>query len=103
VTKAQREARKAVKAWCAKRKMRLLSAPRHVYPVAYVVSVDEFSCIVSQPWIDAEPQVREHMRKFPRTIIQTFDQSLRAGDWCITAYVCELGNQHVIAIPQRQL
>jgi hypothetical protein len=34
----------------------------------------------------------------PFTTLHTFDPTLKAGDWCSTAYVCHGGVQETVAI-----
>jgi hypothetical protein len=103
MTKLQRECANAVTAWCEGqgRNWRLTSRPRHVHPRAYVVGyAAPLAIVVAQPWMDSEPQVRDYTRRNPLTIVRNFDRSLKAGDWCITAYVCRDGSQETVAIPQ---
>lgn len=87
-TKLHIEAVKAVEAWCKKHKLELVGRPRHVHPQAYVVGHAASAClIVSGCWADSEPHLRERDKKYPLKIVNHFDESLNAGDWCITAYV----------------
>ena len=91
---------KAIKKWCRAHKLKLVSEPRHVHPVAYVIGYAAPKClVVAVPWIDSEPQCRDFDKQNPLTTIHTFDDSLRPGDWCYTAYVCHSGMQEHVAIP----
>ncbi len=86
-TKRHREAISALEAWCKKNKLALKGKPRHVHPRAYVVGYAASSClIVSRCWTDSEPHLREHDKLYPLSMINEFDHSLKAGDWCITGY-----------------
>ena len=87
-TKRHKEAVAAIQAWCKKNKMKLIKKPRHVYPRAYVVGYAAPKClIVSKCWTDSEPHLREHTKLYPLGTINNFDDSLKAGDWCIVGYV----------------
>ena len=99
-TKLHKEAVAAVEAWCKKRKWKLISKPRHVHPQAYVVGYAAPKClIVSQCWADSEPQMKEWDKKYPLETVHEFDEALRAGDWCVVAYVCTNSFQQQVAIP----
>ena len=103
MTKQQREAVAAVKAWCKKNKLKLLSPPRHVHPRAYVVGHAAPMClIVAECWADSESQLRQWNRKHPLRTVNEFDSSLKAGDWCITAYITTAGHSQPIAIPLKE-
>lgn len=98
-TKQHREARAAVKAWCKKRKIKLVGDVRHVHPRCYVIGRAAPLClIVAECWADSEP----HMRKFdndnPLSTVHTFDESLKAGDWCVCAYISTAGAGQRVAI-----
>jgi hypothetical protein len=86
-TKQHREAIVAIQAWCKKNKLILKGKPRHVHPRAYVVGYAASKClIVSCCWTDSEPHLRQHDKLYPLSVINEFDNSLKAGDWCITGY-----------------
>jgi hypothetical protein len=102
-TKQQREAVAAVKAWCKKNKVKLVGGVRHVYPRSYVVGHAAPLClIVAECWADSEPQVFEFNRKHPLATIYRFDPSLKAGDWCITAYITTAGTGERVAVPIKE-
>jgi hypothetical protein len=91
---------KAVRKWCKAKKMKLVDMPRHVHARAYVVGkVSAFTLVVSAPWVDSEPQCQTNDKERPLSLINTFDESLEAGDWCSTAYVVHGGVQETVAIP----
>lgn len=99
VTKLEQHARAAIRAWCAKQKvgLREISA---VYPRTYVVGHAAPRClIVSQCWADGKEHMREFLRENPLKNVHLFDESLKAGDWCISAYICHPGVGETIAIP----
>ncbi len=99
-TKLYKEAVAAVEAWCKKKNWKLINKPRHVHPQAYVVGHAASSClIVSKCWADSEPQTREWNKKYPLELVREFDDSLRAGDWCIVAYVSTVSFGQPVAIP----
>jgi hypothetical protein len=87
-TKRHKEAIAAIEAWCKKRKnMKLTQKPRHVHPRAYVIGHAASGClIVLKCWTDSEPHLREHTKLYPLSTINEFDDSLKAGDWCIVGY-----------------
>lgn len=90
----------AVVAWCRRQGMKLLCAPRHVHPRTYIIgSVAPGCIIVAAPWFDSEPHLRDWDRDSPLATVRKFDASLKAGDWCITAYVCRSGSQEHVAVP----
>lgn len=102
MTKAQSEARAAVMQWCRARQMKLVSRIRHVHPRAYVIGRASPNClVVAVPWMDAEPQMQAFTRDNGLTTFSDFDSSLKAGSWCITAYVrtATSGMRIAIAIP----
>jgi hypothetical protein len=99
-TKLQADSIKAVESWCKQQGLELEKKPRHVHPRAYVVGYAAQCClVVSTCWAESEPQVREKDRKYPLTLVRTFDHSLKAGDWCITAYVSYPGVGEPVAVP----
>jgi hypothetical protein len=99
-TKLEKESTLAIQEWCKKQKMKLTSKPRHIHPRAYVVGYAASSClIVAICWADSEPQTKVWNKKYPLEIIRNFDHSLKAGDWCITAYVSTFHCGESIAIP----
>jgi hypothetical protein len=98
--KQHREASAAVKAWCEDQGLELIAAPRHVHPRSYVVGHAAPLClVVAQCWADSEPQTREFDKENPLRTIHTFDDGLRAGDWCVTAYVVHGGIGEPVAVP----
>jgi hypothetical protein len=99
-TKLQRAASAAVKAWCKQARIKLTGDVRHVHPRSYVVGRVAPSClIVAECWADSEPQMLESTRQHPLTMVHTFDPSLNAGDWCITAYISTPGTGERVAVP----
>ena len=104
MTKIEFRARQLIGQWCAKQKIKLLCKPNHLHTRATVIGyAAPLSLVVSKPWIDAEPQVQKFDKDYPLDVIRTFDKSLKAGDTCITAYVCTEGRQETIAIPWGEL
>ncbi len=110
MTKATRDAIAAVRAWCDAKGIKLTSRPSHVFPRAYVVKVSHWTnvsgrrvpCLkIACPIIDAEPHMQRHdnHRPFTRVDGPDVDKSLKAGDWCVCAYICEVGNQRNVAVP----
>jgi hypothetical protein len=90
---------KAVKKWCRKKKLKVTGEPRHIHPRAYVIGHAAPRClVVAVPWPDSEPQCRESDKANPLTTLHTFDDTLKAGDWCATAYVCHGDVQETVAI-----
>jgi hypothetical protein len=99
-TKQYLEAVKAVEAWCKKRKINLIRKPRHVHPRAHVVGHTAPGClIISKCWVDSEPHTQEWDKKYPCASVNLFDDSLKAGDWCITAYISTFSYGQTVAIP----
>ena len=90
---------KAVTKWIRSQKRKVVGAPRHIHPRAYVVGYAAPLClIVAEPWVDSEPQCRAFKKANPFVMLHTFDRTLKAGDWCSTAYVCHGGIQETVAI-----
>lgn len=99
MTKQEIEARQLIGTWLEKNKIKLISKMRHVHPRAYVVGYAAARClIVAVPWLDSEPQCADEDKKHPLTTIHTFDEKLKPGDWCATAYVCTSGVQEPVAV-----
>lgn len=99
-TKQYLEAVKAVEAWCKKHKIKLISKPRHVHPRAYVVGHAASAClIISKCWTESEPHLQAWDKRYPLGIVNQFDNSLKPGDWCITAYISTAGSGQPVAIP----
>lgn len=91
---------RAIRKWCRGRKLKLTGAPRHIQPRAYVIGYAAPSClIVAIPWVDSEPQCRAFDKNNPLKTVRTFDDTLKPGDWCSTAYVCYRGIGETVAIP----
>lgn len=89
---------KAVKKWCRAQKLKVIGELRHVHPRAYVVGYAGPRClVVAAPWTDSEPQCREFDKDNPLTTVHTFDDTLKPGDWCATAYVCHGGDGETVA------
>ena len=102
-TKLEKQSVLAVQEWCKKEKIKLISKPRHIHPRTYVVGYAASSClIVARCWADSESQTKEWDKKYPLDVIRKFDHSLKAGDWCITAYVSTVGYGETIAIPLKE-
>lgn len=99
-SRLNRRTAKAVKAWCWKRKTKISGKPRHIHPRAYVVGYISPCClVVATPWVDSEPQCQERDKTSSLTLVRMFDDTLRPGDWCSTAYVVHSGGQETVAIP----
>ncbi len=98
-TKLQRESSAAVQAWCKFNKIKLIRKPSHVHPRSYVVGLAAPAClVVAECWADSEAQLKDFNRQYPLRTIYRFSQSLKPGDWCITAYVCTEHWQECVAI-----
>ncbi len=98
-TKLHKETVAAIEKWCAKKKWKLISKPRHVHPRSYVVGYAASKClIVARCWADSEPQTMEWNKQHPLEIVHEFDETLKAGDWCATAYVSTTGFGQPVAI-----
>lgn len=90
---------KAVKKWCRSQKLKVIGTTRHIHPRAYVIGYAAPKClVVAAPWSDSEPQCRDFDKANPLTTLHTFDDTLKPGDWCSTAYVCHGGVQETVAI-----
>lgn len=99
-TKLKKESVLAVQDWCKKQKINLEQKPAHVHPRSYVVGLAAPNClVVARCWADSEPHIKEWDKEYPLQIIYNFDKSLKAGDWCITAYVSTKTIGEPIAIP----
>lgn len=99
-TKLQTQAAKAVIAWCDERKINLIRKPAHVHPRSYVVGKAAPGCLmVALCWADGESHMREFEKANPLKTVYKFDESLRAGDWCILAYVNTATSGERVAIP----
>lgn len=80
--------------------MELKGAPSHVHPRSYVVGYAAPLClVVAECWADSESQMQDFNQKYPLRTVHKFDHSLKAGDWCITAYVSTAGCGEPVAIP----
>lgn len=110
MTKATKDAIEAVRVWCQKRGLVLIARPNHVFPRAYIVKKGHWKNIgggdvpslrIATPGIDAEPQMKKYGVHHPYTRVdgRDVDNSLKAGDWCICAYICERGHQRNVAVP----
>jgi len=99
-TKLHRASAKAVQNWCTAQGLKLISKPRHVKPRSYVIGHAAERClVVAECWADAEPQLKERTRAHPLNTVHVFDTSLKAGDWCITAYVNTKDFGQTVAVP----
>ena len=96
----KREAKNEIRRWYAKTVGKPIINISHLSRQGYVVGHAASGClIVARCWTESEPQMKEWTRKYPLDIIRLFDESLKAGDWCITAYVRREGCGELIAIP----
>jgi len=103
-TKAKKDASKLVVDWCKKQKIKLTQAPMHVYPRTYVLGyAAPKALIVAQCWIDSEPQVRDFQKENPLEMIYKFDPSLKAGDWCVTAYIVTGSASEKVAVQYKEV
>ena len=99
-TKQIKEAKAAVLNWCRKHKVKLIAPPNHIHPRTFVVGYAAARLlIVRRCWQDSEPQCREWDKKYPLETVHEFDESLKEGDWCITAYIQTDSYGQPIAIP----
>ncbi len=102
-TKLEKESVLAVEDWCKKQKIKLECKPNHVHPRSYVIGLAApKGLIVARCWADSEPHLKEWDEKYPLQVIHNFDKSLKAGDWCITAYVITKTSGESIAIPIKE-
>lgn len=98
-SKLMTAATKAIQAWCREHG-EPAEQIRHVHPRAYVVGRAAPLClIVSEPYVDSEPQCQEFNRANPLATVHRFDASLDAGMWCTTGYVVRNGCSERVAIP----
>lgn len=73
---------------------------RHIYSMSYVIGYAAPGCIVvSNCWCQSEPQNQDFTRTSPLDVIRTFDNSLKPGDWCISAYVIYETMTDTVAVP----
>ena len=56
------------------------------------------SSLAATPWMDAEPQVKSISRENTLATVHMFDKSLKAGDWCATAYVSTPTGSYPVAV-----
>ena len=97
-SKLKKAAADAVRAWCKKNLTPALSI-RHVFPRCFVLGKTAPMClVVSCPWQDAEPQCKASDKRYPLTILHTFDPALDAGMWCAVAYVVREGRGESVAV-----
>lgn len=98
-SKRFREAEQMIAAWCAEHGKKLVGRLHHVQPRAYVVGLAGSRClIVAEPWVDAEPHMQKHEREHPLRTVHVFDPTLKAGDWCMTAYVSTESSGEPVAV-----
>src|SRR5687767_13713280 len=95
-----RECKRLIREWCAKNGKPLVKSPCHVHVRSYVVSQPALGALlIAMPWQDAEPQVIESAKLFPTRMIHWFDPSIKAGDWCMTAYARTSSTGQIVAVP----
>lgn len=94
----KQQAKAAIKQWCRDNGIKA-DRVDHIHPRAYVVGYAAAQClIVSFPWQDSEPHLREIDRKNPLHIVYRFDKTLKAGDWCCTGYVINAVSGESVAV-----
>lgn len=98
-TKLEKRCIDAIVEWCHKHNRPSLTRPRHVYPRCYVIGRwGDNQVLVALPWQDSEPQVMDFSRTHNVKMVDSFDKSLRVGDWCTVAYVVSVGRSDNVAI-----
>jgi len=86
VTQKQ-QARQLVRRWLKQQKVAVVGLS-HIHHRAYVIARPAPMClVVAVPWMDMEPQLRALGIDSGVNVVRRFDDALRAGDWCATAYV----------------
>ncbi len=100
MNKQQKEARTLIENWLEKQGIKPIKPLRHVYPRAYVIGHAASACLViARPWVDAEDHLKEQTRtNRGLDTVHTFDDKLKAGMWCASAYVCHGGVQETVAV-----
>ncbi len=96
------EARQLIGNWLAKQKISPKGKLRHVHPRCYVVHAASRVLIVARPWMDSEPQLQDFNRANPLDVVHTYDDSLKPGDWCATAYVITVNASEIVAVAWRE-
>jgi hypothetical protein len=90
---------KAIKKWCSTKNIKVIGKLNHIHPRAYVIGYAAPRClVVAVPWVDSEPQCQEFDRANPLVTVRKFDDTLKPGDWCMTAYVRHGDEQETVAI-----
>lgn len=98
MTKERRQARQLILNWCDSEAIEVKGI-RHIHPVCYVVGLAAPRClIVSRPWVHSEEHLQQFDRENPLTTVHTFDDRLKAGDWCVTGYVTTRVSGEVVAV-----
>lgn len=102
MTKLEIATKKAVIEFYERNKKQKVLSVRHIYPRCYVLSRAAGSCLlVAMPPVDAEPhiqEIKENMKSDGGHIVNFFDDSLKAGDWCSCAYVSTLSQGQSVAV-----
>ncbi len=100
MNKQEKEARTLIENWLKKQNIAIIKPLRHVYPRAYVVGHAASACLViARPWVDAEDHLKSAV-KLSRGLdtIHNFDDKLKAGMWCASAYICREDVQETVAV-----
>ena len=100
MTQLERRCRRAITAWCRAHDIAMTCRAAHVRPRAYVLGRAAPMClVVAAPWVDSDPLCARFDKENPLMLVSVFDESLRGGDWCTTAYVSRDSCGGNIAIP----
>lgn len=98
MTRYEFEARQLIGNWLAKKKIKPV-VMRHVYPRCYVIGyAAPMALIVTRPWVDSEPHMSSFNKENPLEVVRCFDETLRPGDWCATAYVSTESSGQPVAV-----
>lgn len=100
LTKAQREARDAVRKWWTKhRKSYPVQDIRHVHAHAYVVGYAAPGClVVACDGMESEPHMREWTAKSPLSTVHQFEDGIKPGEWVYFAYVATQSSSEHCAV-----
>ena len=101
----QKQIKEKIISWCKKNeiKEREIKKILHIHLHCYVVGFAAPMClVVASPWIENAKHLKRFDKENPLNTINKFDDSLKPGGWCITAFICTQYRSFPVAISHEE-
>jgi hypothetical protein len=97
----QKQIKERIISWCKKNEIKEKEIKKilHIHLHCFVVGFAAPAClVVARPWVESAEHLKRFDKENPLNTVNNFDNSLRPGDWCITAFICTQYRSFPIAI-----